>query len=180
MEKPKRRYANAEDFLYDARPAMEDTGRFILRNGLERKVAVDHISYKCSTRDEYEEIRHFFESGGCWNFETLISGRSVSTIRIRGDPLEHFRTVSGEVSILQLSDQKTDNSQTGQFDHVELYPTVDYDKLMKELKESYGLPINTVPREHHTTCDVVLPDSGLVIKFTRQRLVDKIRNEELV
>ncbi len=134
----------------------------------------DHLCYKCGTSDEFELLRALFEPASDFVYQSIISNRRIAIIKFR-NPIP---TALGEISFLELSDQKPDGSQVSGFDHIELYPTDGtIDALVKTL-ESKGVSFEKTVRPHHTTFDTVL-ETGFKIRLEEEPLVEKIKRDEM-
>ncbi len=132
----------------------------------------DHICYKCSTHQEFLEIKEFLEKEGLFNYQTEISGRQIATIKLKTP----FTCSLGKIYVLELSDQKPDNSQVSGWDHLEVRHTDnDYDYLVQSATDQ-NLIIEKKERPHHATHEVVLCNNFKLV-FTREFLVEKIRRE---
>lgn len=87
-------------------------------------------------------------------------------------------TPLGEISLLELSDQKPDNSQTSGFDHVEIYPlSGSMDELAATLA-SIGTSFEKTVRPHHTTYDMKIHDE-FKVRLEDEPLLKKIMREEM-
>ncbi len=132
--------------------------------------AADHICYKCSSSEEYEKIRSWFEEEGVFIYQTEISGRRIATIKLK----QPFLTGWGPIEYLELSDQKPDGSQKSCWDHIEIR-TWYYDRTVNEVKQA-GIDVMHKIRPHHATHEIALPN-GFKFVFTNNMLVDKIISE---
>lgn len=161
------------DFFADATPMVTTLDDFVRQHGLVGKAQADHLCYKCASSGSFEAIRRSFENDSAFIYQSIISKRRIAIIRFR-DPVE---TALGPISVLELSDQKPDNSQTEGFDHIEIFPTVGgADDLVGHIR-SQGTDIETIVRPHHTTHDVTL--GGYKIRIEEEPLLDKIKREEM-
>lgn len=147
---------------------------FCETNGLLGKVKADHIGLKCSSTEKYESQRRLFESDSTFIYQSIISHRRISIIGLT----EGVVTTVGALHYLELSDQKSDGSQKDCIDHLEIVPVdISYEELADILQKN-GVILKEVVRPHHTTHDVVLP-SGFIIRLSHERLLDKIKREEM-
>lgn len=147
---------------------------FAQEHGLASRAAADHICYKCGSSARFEELRRSFETDSAFVYQSIIAKRRIALIRFR-DPVE---TALGPITLLELSDQKPDNSQTDGFDHIEIYPTQgSTDDLVAHL-QSRGVAMETVVRPHHTTHDIRLPGNFLV-RIEDEPLLTKVKREEM-
>ncbi|MFA6018455.1 MAG: VOC family protein [Patescibacteria group bacterium] len=76
----------------------------------------DHICYKCADSTEFEAIRKMFEFESAFIYQSIVSKRRIALIKF----LVPIKTALGSIDLLELSDQKPDNSQTSGFDHIEM------------------------------------------------------------
>ncbi|MDD5700314.1 MAG: VOC family protein [Candidatus Nanoarchaeia archaeon] len=165
-------FESVNAFYEGAKAAVEVFDRFISDFGLSGLVGSDHICYKVSSAENFEDIKKIFEKDSKWIYQAIISGRRIATIRTN----QVLRTSAGGINLVELSDQKPDGSQSDGFDHIEIYPSaVTYSELVSRLREK-GLEVREVVRPHHTTHDIKL-NSGFIIRLTRDRLVDAIKSE---
>jgi len=134
----------------------------------------DHICYKCADSAEFEAIRKMFEFESAFIYQSIISKRRIALIKF----LVPIETVLGNIDLLELSDQKPDNSQTSGFDHIEIYPTVGTGENLVSDLESKGAVFNKIIRPHHTTFDAVLIDE-FKIRIEPEALMLKIKGEEM-
>jgi uncharacterized protein len=141
---------------------------------LPEHIFVDHICYKCSSKEEFEMIRSWFEFEDSFIFQSIISKRRISIIGFANGLVSK----TGLVFYLELSDQKPDNSQVSKVDHIEIASSqFSYDELQQHFK-NLGFEIEIDAKPHHTTYNFTTED-GLEIKLCNERLVDKIAREEM-
>ena len=160
------------DFYESARRAIEIINQFIRQYSLLGIFELDHLGYKCSSSPHFEEMRRLLEPEHRWLYQSFISGRRISIIRMQ----QQLPTMAGPLSLIELSDHKPNTDKRDGFDHVELYPvTVNYDLLVVTLRKR-GLAVEEVVRPHHTTYDITL-ENGFKIRLTRERLAEKIKRE---
>lgn len=134
----------------------------------------DHLCYKCSDSTEFEHLRGLFETASDFIFQSIISGRRIAIIKFK-KPLE---TVLGDVWFLELSDQKTDGSQTGGFDHLEIYPAAGSVEQLVEYLIDQKVPLEKIVRPHHTTYDANIAGS-FKVRIEPEALVEKIKFGEM-
>ncbi len=161
-------HMNIEEFI--ARAA-EPIGRFT--EWVERvtpNAIVDHIGFKCTSSDEYETLRKMLEPESRFVYQSFISSRRIAVIRLK----HTFHTPLGEVSVLELSDQKPDGSQTSGFDHIEIYPV---HGTMQSLANLLG-GFEKISRPHHTTYDLKIHDE-FKVRLESEALITKIVREEI-
>lgn len=163
-----------QKFFETAAPVIAAFGTFATDHQLAGRAAAEHICYKCASSASFEAIRAMFESESTFIYQSIISKRRIAIIRFR-EPLD---TALGPITVLELSDQKPDGSQTEGFDHVEIYPTTgSIDDLVAYL-QSKDVAIETVSRPHHTTHDIVLA-GGFKVRIEDEPLLNKIKREEM-
>ncbi len=153
---------------------------FIIKNNLQSSAFVDHICYKCENSENYENIRKMFEQNSNFIYQAIISNRRIAVIKL----WEPIKTILGDISTLELSDQKADNSQTEGFDHIEIvaknYKEVgsyeNFVNIFEKLKEEGKIEMKKSVRPHHTTYDITLGRYNL--RLEREFLIEKIKDEE--
>lgn len=107
-------------------------------------ISIDHICYKCASSEEFEKLRNEFEFKDRFVYQAIISSRRIAYIGMQ-DPLNSYL---GEVYFLELCDQKSDGSQIGGVDHIELIPKeIDYSELVNRFNKN-GLIIKKI--NNHT------------------------------
>ncbi|RLI68185.1 MAG: hypothetical protein DRP02_13100 [Candidatus Gerdarchaeota archaeon] len=162
-----------KDFYAGACDTAKLFDEFVAKHGLSEIAKADHLCYKCDSSKVFLAMREFLEANSKWSYTSPIAGRRISVIRLN----EPITTSLGDISIIELSDQKPDGSQTNRFDHIEIYSTSgDYEGLAQHLKDR-GLNVNEVVRPHHTTYDVRVTDT-FIVRLTEGPLADKIREEQ--
>jgi predicted metalloenzyme YecM len=154
---------------------LDELSTFCVENRILIKgVSLDHVCYKCSSNEEYENIRRMFEYEDIFVYQSIISKRRIAYIGLG----ESLQSIFGAVNYLELSDQKPDNSQESKCDHVEPLPiNINY-KEMVELFEKHSLKTEISNKPHHQTYDIILP-CGVKLKLSRCPLIDKIYEDEL-
>lgn len=158
-----------------ARPLVMQVNAFCEENGLMGLVQADLICVRCSASDIYEARRRDFEIDGQYLYQSIVSDRRVSFIKLK----ETLPTDVGNIEYVELCDQKPDNSQDDRISHITLVPlSLSYEEIIAKLKEKGTEVVETV-RPHYTSADVTLP-SGFTIRFAKEFLVDKIRRDELI
>lgn len=141
---------------------------------LENHAKVDHFGLRTSSHSIYLELREIFSGHSLFIYESIISNRPISIIKLK-IPLQ---TKLGVLHFLELSDQKPDGSQIDIFDHFEIVPQGMVYKELVGLVKASGVNLRENNKIHHSTFDIVLPD--MVIKLSKQMLIDKIKNEEII
>ena len=154
---------------------LDEFGKFCSENSISiNGIDIDHICYKCSSKEEYEMIRSFFEYDDIFIYQSIISKRRISVIRF----LEPMKSICGDVHCLELSDQKLDGSQESKVDHIEpINKTISYEEMLTRFSK-LNLPIEENIKLHHSTHDIVLPN-GIKLKFSREPLILKIYEDEM-
>lgn len=146
---------------------------FITRDIDTKYILIDHICYKCSTTDEFEMIRSWFEYQDKFVHQSIISKRRIAYIGF-STPL---KSNIGDVWYLELSDQKPDNSQISKVDHIEIISDIlNYDDLKAHI-EKYDIDLLKDAKPHHTTYNFMADD--MEVKLSTERLSKKIGEEEM-
>lgn len=147
---------------------------FAKKHNLEGRVLADHICYKCSSKEVFEEMRAVLEKESEYLYQSIISKRRIAYLKLK-KPVE---TILGPIYFVELSDQKPDLSQRDGFDHIEAYPVGwSYEEMVLELEKTEKVIKNERP--HHTTHDVEIGD-GFVFRCTEEPLVEKIKRSEML
>ncbi len=137
-------------------------------------ISIDHICYKCSSREEYEQVRAMCEFDEAFVYQSIISKRRITIIGFK----EPLKSVCGDVFYLELSDQKPDHSQVSGVDHLEPIPdNISYGEMLAR----FSLPSLVVEenvKPHHSTHDIKLPN-GIKIKLSHGKLIEKIYRSEM-
>lgn len=134
----------------------------------------DHLGYKCSSSQEFEELRAILEHQSTFVYQSIISQRRIAIIKF----VQPLSTALGDIWYLELSDQKPDGSQKSGFDHLELYPVErSVDQLVAELEQK-GLIFEKTVRPHHTTFDLIISE-GFKVRLEAEPLIEKIMREEM-
>lgn len=158
-----------------ARPLVAQFNYFCEDNDIVGLVQADLICLKCSDAEIYEARRKEAESRSHFIYQTIVSDRRISLIKLK----ETIPTVVGTIEYLELCDQKPDNSQDNRISHIEIVPiTISYNELIDKLKEK-GIELKESIRPHHSTHDIILP-SGFCIRLYPEFLIDKIRRTEII
>jgi hypothetical protein len=163
-----------QEFYAGAAEAVKDVDAFARKHDLKDMAEADHICYKCGSTERFEQMRRMLEGESEYIHQAIISGRRIAYIRLK----KSISTALGEITFLELSDQKQDGSQRDGFDHVEMFPVgISYDDLAAKL-EGGGEVLKKVVRPHHTTYDLTL-ESGFLIRLEPDALIEKIKREEM-
>ncbi len=159
-------------FLMRAGVWVESFNKFAHDYGLRTYAKVDHICYKCGSRESFVAMRTMFESLGCHFTNAPVSGRSIAYIRLNAP----IKTYLGDLWYLELSDQKPDSTQEDGFDHIEVYPLArTFDHLVEHLV-GRGVHLVESGRRHHPTHDVDI-GHGFELRCERGPLIEKIKEE---
>jgi predicted metalloenzyme YecM len=119
---------------------------------------VDHLSYKCSSKESFENMRAMFEENSEFIFQSIISLRRIAYIKLK----EPIATDLGNILYIELQDQKPDNSQKEKYDHVEVFPVnISYDEMVKKIGELDI--IVEVKRPHHLTHNIDIGDEFFLV-----------------
>jgi len=147
---------------------------FVTKHALVGGTQVDHICYKCDSKELFEHMREMFEGESEYIYQSIISKRRIAIIRLK----RSIATALGEIHFLELSDQKPDHSQYDGFDHIEAYPLGrTYDEMVAEFERSER--VVKVERPHHTTHDIDM-GKGFLFRCTEGPLMEKIKKNEIV
>lgn len=161
-----------EAFFTAANPSLQlaaDWGK-----NIQLKATADHICYKCSSAEEFEQLRALFEQQSTFIYQSIISQRRIAVIKF----LHPLSTAWGEIWYLELSDQKPDGSQASGFDHIELYPAVGSVEELVASLEQQGVVLEKTVRPHHTTFDLTIGE-GFKLRLEPEPLVEKIQRDEM-
>jgi predicted metalloenzyme YecM len=165
---------SAEEFFDGAKKYIALFDAFVEKHKLAGRAAPDHICYKCGSRESFEAMRNMFERESEYIYQSIISKRPIAIIRFK-QPIE---TALGLIKFLELSDQKPDNSQIDEYDHIEAYPLGrSYEDMVKEFEASET--VIKAERPHHTTHDIDI-GGGFLFRCTQGLLIDKIKSTEMI
>ena len=160
-------------FYAEAEATIPAFNSFADKHSLSGLTKADHICYKCSSKESFENIRTMLESQSEYMYQSIISKRRIAYIKMK----KGIKTTLGTIFFLELSDQKPDGSQFEGFDHIEVYPTsFSYNEMVGELEKSEK--VIKVERPHHTTHDVEL-ENGFIFRCTAEQLIEKIKLTEM-
>ncbi len=144
-------------------------------NAYDPAAIADHICYKCSDSAEFERIRAMFEAESVFIYQSIISKRRIALIKF----LAPIPTALGDISLLELSDQKPDGSQTSGFDHIEIYPAHGSIEDFVTSLETKGAIFEKIVRPHHTTFDATII-ADFKIRIEPEALLEKVMMTEMV
>lgn len=161
-------------FFEDAEPFLNLFYTFSKKIELKDKATADHICYKCDSMKEFESLRGMLEPESAYIYQSYIAGRRIAVIRLKAP----FPSYLGDISFLELSDQKPDGSQISGFDHIEIFPAEGtIESLLAHLGDRNIKP-HIVERPHHTTWD--FPIHGTFkLRIEPEALIEKIKREEM-
>ncbi len=166
---------NITDFNSQSQSLISDFNNFIQKHNLQLRVKADHFCYKCGDSDTFESIRKILENESVFVYQSIISQRRIAIIKLK----KGIETSAGTLDLLELSDQKPDNSQKNSFDHVEIYSLNEtYEELVASIIAD-GEKVVEAKRPHHTTHDLMMSEQ-FSLKFTRGPLIEKIKSDEMV
>ncbi len=163
-----------EHFYTQAEERLNSFNDFIKSNAIEEKIFPDHFGYRCSTNEEFINLRAFFEFEASFVYQSIIAKRRIALIKLK-IPLA---TLAGPLMYLELSDQKLDGSQKSGFDHVEFFSRTKDIQTLLTLFESKKYLFTKIERPHHITFDCRLAD-GLVVRIEEEALIQKIVTKEI-
>lgn len=145
-------------------------------NGIGDLVTPELVCITCSTKEVYEARKAYYEFDNRFIYQAPVSGRRIAIIGLT----EPVSTSVGNIGILEIIDQKPDNSQTDRLIHVGIVPVgVSYDELLAKLKEN-GANLQDASRpDGYTACDVVLPTT-FSIRIQKESLLERVKREEVV
>ncbi|MEN9558638.1 MAG: hypothetical protein RL141_1007 [Candidatus Parcubacteria bacterium] len=162
---------NTTDFFAPAMPLVQAFNAWAEQASPSARA--DHVCYKCASAEEFERLRALFEHESDFIYQSIISGRRIAIIRFR----EPIVTPLGDITILELADQKPNGEQISGFDHIEIYPTEGSVEALAERLSSL-LVFEKIVRPHHTTYDAVLT-GAFKVRLEQEPLVEKIKKEEM-
>lgn len=163
-----------EHFYKEAEELIKAFDAFVEKSDSRDMALPDHICFKCGDTETFESVRALLEKDALFLHQANISGRRIAMIKLA----KGFVTSLGEITVLELSDQKPNNSQTTTFDHIEIYPKdMPFEGFVEKI-ESSGVPIKKIERPHHTTYDIPIDDKYNV-KLTEEPIFEKIKRDEM-
>jgi hypothetical protein len=154
---------------------------------------IDHLSYKCVSVREYEDIRSRFEEhldgwrASRFIHQSIISGRRVAVIGLV-DPIQ---TALGALRVLELSEPKPMRAEAYGYDHLEVAVRNVQLRIAAEVfsavPKATGEPGVFVlkDRPHHATWDAAMPGDEargwppFILRLTSEPLAVKIGHEML-
>ncbi len=134
----------------------------------------DHLGYKCADAVEFEKLRALFEYESAFIYQSIISARRIAVIKLS----RAISTALGEITTLELSDQKPDGSQRSGFDHIEIFPTEGTVEALGKSLATKNIHFEKTVRPHHTTYDTTL-DNGFKVRLESEPLIEKIKRQEM-
>ncbi len=166
-------YPNLQTFFRDAEPFLAAFNAWATTH--HPAAHADHLCYKCGDAAEFEHIRALFEKESVFVYQSIISARRIAIIRFP----HVLATVLGDITHLELADQKPDGSQISGFDHIEIYPTQTSVEELAGTLEKQGVSFEKVVRPHHTTYDAGIRDA-FKVRLEAEALVEKIKMTEMI
>lgn len=156
-------------------PAVFQLDNFCEVNGLQGLVKADLVCIKCSSREVYDARRNYYDMDSRFIYQAIVSGRRIALVGLK----EGLKTSVGDMTVLEIVDQKPDNSQTDRLTHIAVVPSsVSYEEILETLKKN-GANLEDVSREDgYTATDVVLPTT-FRIRIEKESLLERIKREEL-
>jgi predicted metalloenzyme YecM len=163
-----------QSFYKEAGALVNTFNAFVEKFSLLETALPDHICFKCDSNKVYEDTRAMLESESEFIHQSYISGRRIAILKLK----KAFKTSLGPITVLELSDQKINNSQKNGFDHIEIYSAEGTHNEFVKMVEEKGVPLNKIARPHHTTYDIKL-EGGFNIKLTEEPVLEKIKRDEM-
>ncbi len=163
-----------EEFTKQVQKKIQIFNDWALENQLFGKITPDHFGYKCSSSEEFEQMRKLLEHNSAFIYQSIISKRRIAIIKLK-DPI---KTNFGHLFFFELSDQKPDGSQRSGFDHLEFFPKDGSEQDLIKYLEIKNIQIKKVERPHHTTHDIALSDN-FIVRIESRSLIEKIIGEEI-
>ncbi len=162
-----------QDFYTEAHISVEYFNTFVEKHNFSGKGIADHICFKCGSKESFEFIRALFENESAYIYQSIISKRRIAIVKLK----QAISTHLGDITMLELSDQKPDGSQKEGFDHIEVYPVGQtYAEMVADLEKTEI--VKKVERPHHTTYDIQITDD-FIFRCTEGPLLEKIKNSEM-
>lgn len=163
-----------ETWYEQAKKAAAHFDVFALSHELEIRVVADHIGYKCSSTEEFHELRKLFESNAIFVYQSIISKRRIAIIKL----ITPIETVCGSIYYFELSDQKPDGSQQGGFDHLEFFPLSETVEELVNFLTANQVLVEKAERPHHVTYDISLTPQ-FKARIESESLIAKIIRDEI-
>lgn len=163
-----------DDVRIAAKAYLASFDAFLAQYAIEDEVRADHLGYKCASSESFEHLRRVFEGESQFIYQSIISNRRIAIIKLT----EPLHTRAGDISYVELSDQKPDGSQVEGFDHLEMYAAFESEAVLIEKLRSLGILLVEDIKPHHTTHNIKILDSFL-LKIEAEPLIDKIMREEM-
>lgn len=156
-------------------PAVFQLENFCEVNDLQGAVKADLVSIKCSSKEVYDARRNYYDVGSRFIYQAIVSGRRIALVGL----VEPIKTAVGDIGILEIIDQKPDNSQTDKVAHVAIVPAgISYDELVAKLKANGSHFADASRPDGYTACDVLLP-TGFSIRIEKESLLERVKREEI-
>ena len=163
-----------DEFYKKAQEKINIFNEFCIDYDIESVSTVDHFGLRCSSHHIYRQVQEIFTYESNYIYESINSNRPISIISLK----KPIKTKLGELKYLELSDQKKDNSQTDIFDHFEIISkSLTYIDFVETIKNR-GCNLIENKKVHHSTYDIVY--KGIKIKLSEEKLIEKIKKEEML
>jgi predicted metalloenzyme YecM len=164
---------NYDQFLNSAQSALTVVEVFLTKQEIS-SLTPDHLCYKCSSHNEFLEVRAILEKESMYLYESWISTRLIAVLKLKKPIVTSF----GIISFIELQDKKEGSGSLSGFTHIEFYPKDgNYDAALATLV-SRGLNIISDPTPHHPIHEILLTDS-FVFRLEHEPVIEKIKREEL-
>jgi|SRR3989344_6884853 len=149
---------------------------FITKHKLGGQVLIDHICYRCHSKDWYDYVSKMLAHEDVSNFahQVWLSGRRVNYFGF----VKPIEVGHGHIRYAEVQDAKPLDVEESRFHHIEIYPASAADafgELVAFLKAA-GENLVFKPRPHHDTYDVTL-EGKLIVRISQGPLVKKIGRE---
>jgi predicted metalloenzyme YecM len=156
-------------------PAVFQLDNFCEINGLQGLMKADLVCIKCSSKEVYDARRNYYDMDSRFIYQAVVSGRRIALVGLK----DGLKTGVGDIGVLEIVDQKADNSQIDRLSHIAIVPTgISYEEVVEKLK-SNGANLEDVSRgDGYTATDVILPTT-FRIRIEKEPLLDRIKREEL-
>lgn len=161
-------------FFLSAQEKITEVNIFADQYSLGELFQGDHLGYDCSSPEEFEEIRKYFEIHCQYLYQSIIADRLIALIRLT-DP---FSTSFGPIHFLELADQKKDLSQKSGFEHIEVCVKEKSLEEVLQILEQKGIPFQRAEKPHRVTWNRRI-SSDFILKIEPNFLLEKIKREEM-
>lgn len=156
--------------------AVFQLNNFCQVDGLQDLVKADLVCIKCSSHDVYESRRNYYDLDSRFIYQAVVSDRRIALVGLK----EGIPTSVGDIRLLEIIDQKSDNSQIDCLSHIAIVPTgISYDDLLVKLKENNAHTEDKSRGDGYVATDVVLP-TGFRIRIEKESLLDRVKRVEIL